>query len=366
MIEFTELLKLLVQKNASDLHLRAGCVPVLRVDGKLYSIKTERFTTEQTEGLAQSIMNERQRREFETRLECDLSYSVTNIGRFRINIYRQRGSVNMALRIVPTAIPSFEELKLPPSIKALSENTRGLILVTGPTGCGKSTTLSAMIDYINATRSCHIITIEDPIEFLHKDKKSIISQRELGLDTLDYPGAIKHVVRQDPDVVLVGEMRDLETMAAALTAAQTGHLVLSTVHTNDAVQTITRIVDIFPPHQQSQIRFMLGDTLRGVVAQRLLPHASGAGRIAAVEVLVCTSLVRKMIEENTLGEVSSLIKQGAYYGMQTFNQALVGLYNAGEVKLEDALAAASNPEELMMTIRGIESGTDAKQIFEQG
>ncbi|MFH1283527.1 MAG: PilT/PilU family type 4a pilus ATPase [bacterium] len=364
MIEITDLLRLLVQKNASDLHIRSGCVPVIRVDGKLFSVKMDKVSPSDAESIAMSVMNDKQKEDFANRLECDLSMGVPNIGRFRLNIYRQRGSINMALRIVPTVIPGFDELRLPSAIKTLSENARGLILVTGPTGCGKSTTLSSMIDYINSTRSCHIITIEDPIEFLHKDKKSIVSQRELGIDTLDYPEALKHVVRQDPDVILVGEMRDLATMAAAITAAQTGHLVLSTVHTIDTVQTISRIVDLFPPHQQNQIRYMLADTLKGVVSQRLMPHESGKGRVAAIEVLVCTAIVRKMIEENTLGEISNIIKQGAYYGMQTFNQALVKLYNEKLVTLEDALNTASNPEELMLTVRGIESGTDAGNMFD--
>lgn len=363
MVSINDLLQLLIQKNASDLHVRAGCVPVIRVDGKLFSIKTDKLTPDQTENMAKSLMNEKQRKNFEEKFECDLSYSAKDVGRFRVNLYRQRGSVNMAMRRVPVEIPGFDELKLPPVIKSLADNSRGLILVTGPTGCGKSTTLSSMIDYINTVRSCHIVTIEDPIEFLHKDKKSIISQRELGLDTMNYPEALKHVVRQDPDVILVGEMRDIDTMRAAITAAQTGHLVLSTVHTIDTVQTISRIVDMFPPHHQSQIRYMLADTIKGIISQRLLPHSSGKGRIAAVEVLVATALVKKMIEENTPGELSNLVKQGAYYGMQTFNQALMKHYNEKQVTLEDALAAASNPEELMLTIRGIDSGSDAKSIF---
>ena len=261
------------------------------------------------------------------------------------------------MRFVPTEIPSFEALHLPTVIRKIADNQRGIVLVTGTTGCGKSTTLASMIDYINSTRPVHIITLEDPIEFLHKDKLSVVSQRELGMDTTSYLEALKHIVRQDPDVILIGEMRDTETMAAALTAAQTGHLVLSTIHTIDAIQTVTRIVDMFPPHHQNQIRLQLSDTLKGVISQRLLQNVKG-GMMPACEVLVVTALVRKFIEQNTMSEILQAVKQGAYYGMQTFNQALLNLYNAGNVSLEDALAAATNPEELMMNIRGIttESG----------
>jgi len=238
--------------------------------------------------------------------------------------------------------------------------------VTGTTGSGKSTTLAAMIDYINSSRSRHIITIEDPIEYLHEDKQSILSQRELQQDTLSYPEALKHAVRQDPDVILLGEMRDLETMGAALTAAQTGHLVLSTIHTIDAVQTVNRIIDVFPPHQQNQIRFQLADTLRGVISQRLLAHDSGTGRVPAVEVMVVTPIIRKYVLENTLGEISNVMKQGAYYGMQTFHQALISLIQKGEISLETALEASSNPEEIMMAVRGVQTGTEnTGSLFQQ-
>ena len=246
----------------------------------------------------------------------------------------------------------------------IADNRRGLVLVSGTTGCGKTNTLAAIINHINVNRSENIITIEDPIEFIHNDNKSIISQRELGFDTLTYIDALKNVVRQDPDVVLLGEMRDIETVSTAITAAQTGHLVLSTIHTVNASQSINRILDLFPPHQQNQIRYLLADTLKAVVSQRLLPHASGIGRVPAVEVLIVTPLVKKMIEENNLGEVANLMKQGQYYGMQTFNQALIKLFQSGEVKLEDALNAASNPEELMLAIRGVQTSTeDANNSF---
>jgi len=293
----------------------------------------------------------------------DLSVSVPEIGRFRGNVFQQRGQINIALRIVPTAIPTIEELNLPVVVKNLCSRRRGLILVTGTTGCGKSTTLASMIDYINSERKAHIITIEDPIEFLHKDKKAVVSQRELGLDTTSYAEALKHVVRQDPNVILLGEMRDLETIAAAVTSAQTGHLVLSTIHTIDAVQTISRIIDMYPPHQQNQIRLQLADSLQGVISQRLLRRADVPGRIPAIEVLVTSALVKKAIEDNNFAELYNAIRQGHYYGMQTFNQALVQLYNEGKVRLDEALAAASNPEEVMLAVRGIETGVDATKSF---
>ena len=353
----------MVQKGASDLHLRSDKPAVFRVDGHLSFRTPEAIPGEQVQHWVKSILNERQSTIFEEKLECDLALSVEGLGRFRVNVYRQRGAINVAFRVVPKTIPSFEQLKLPPVVRKIADEPRGLVLVTGSTGSGKSTTLAAMLDYINSTRSRHIVTIEDPIEYVHEDKQSILSQRELLEDTLNYPEALKHVVRQDPDVVLLGEMRDLDTMAAALTAAQTGHLVMSTIHTIDAMQTINRIIDVFPPHQQNQIRYQLADTLKGVISQRLLPHASGNGRVPAVEVMVVTPIIRKYILENTLGEVTAVMKQGAYYGMQTYHQALVGLINSGEIALETALAASSNPEEIMMAIRGVQTGVENSSSF---
>jgi twitching motility protein PilT len=338
---------------------------MLRVLGALEpSRHGKTLAAQDTKAVAFAIMNEMQRKTFETYLEVDMSVSMDGVGRFRSNIYYQRGAVNIVFRVVPTAIPTIEELNLPLSVRKLADKLRGLILVTGTTGSGKSTTLAAMIDYINSTRQGHVVTIEDPIEFIHKDKKCIISQRELGIDTLNYLEALKHVVRQDPNVILVGEMRDLETMAAAITSAQTGHLVLSTIHTINAVQTVSRIVDMFPPHQQNQIRYQLADTLQGVISQRLLRRADMPGRIPAVEVMVATPHVRKAIEDNNLAEVGNAMRQGQFYGMQTFNQSLVKLYNEGKIKLEDAIAAATNPEEVMLAVRGIEPGSDASKIFE--
>jgi twitching motility protein PilT len=355
----------MAEKGASDLHLRSGKPAVFRVDGNLAFRSPQPVTPADVEQWIYSILNERQRRTFEERYECDLSMNVEGLGRFRVNVYRQRGLINAAFRVIPNTVPSFEKLKLPPVVRKLADEPRGLILVTGTTGSGKSTTLASMIDFINSTRSRHIITIEDPIEYLHEDKQSVISQRELLQDTLSYPEALKYVVRQDPDIVLLGEMRDLDTMSAALTAAQTGHLVLSTIHTIDAMQTINRIIDIFPTHQQTQIRFQLADTLRGVISQRLLPHASGSGRVPAVEVMFVTPLIRKYVIENTLSEMTAVMKQGQYYGMQTFHQALVKLINSKEITLETALEASSNPEEIMMAVRGVESSEGSSTFFPQ-
>jgi twitching motility protein PilT len=353
----------MVEKGASDLHLRSHRPAVFRVDGHLTFKTPHPIPGEQVEQWVKGILNERQSRTFEERLECDLALAVENLGRFRVNVYRQRGVVNLAIRVISQNIPSFEKLKLPTVIQKLADEPRGLILVTGTTGSGKSTTLAAMLDYINSSRSRHIVTIEDPIEYIYEDKESIVTQRELLQDTLSFPEALKHVVRQDPDVVLLGELRDLETMSAALTAAQTGHLVMSTIHTIDAMQTVNRIIDVFPPHQQNQIRFQLADTLKGVISQRLLPHASGQGRVPAVEVMVVTPIIRKYIFENNLSEITTVMKQGSYYGMQTFHQALVGLISKGEIALETALAASSNPEEVMMAIRGVQTGGDGTESY---
>ena len=359
-MEIADLLHEVVNKKASDLHLRVGSPPIFRIDGRLVRSSGPALSPKETERIGLSLLNEKQKEILEKNHECDLSYAIEGLARFRINVFLQRRTVHIAFRLVPFEVPDFEELNLPPVLKKISENDRGLVLVTGPAGCGKSTTLAAIVDYINSSRAVHIITIEDPVEFLHQDKKSIVTQRELGEDTLDYPAALKHIVRQDPNVILVGEMRDLPTMAAALTAAQLGSLVLSTVHTIDAIQTITRIIDIFPPYQQNQVRLQLADTLKAVISQRLLPRAEGQGRVPAVEVLVVTALVKKLIEENKIGEILGSMEKGDYYGMQSFNQALQKLYSKGLVKLEDALASASNPEELLLYIRGIDSGSGAK------
>ncbi|MBV9079676.1 MAG: type IV pilus twitching motility protein PilT [Elusimicrobia bacterium] len=353
-----ELLKGMVEKRASDLHLRSGSLPIYRIDGRLTPVSEVIVTPDLAKGALYHMIAPRQQKIFEVKNDIDFSFAVPGLGRFRGNAFRQRGSVAIVLRQIPTQIPSFDQLHLPRVMPKLCQLPRGLVLVCGVTGSGKSTTLAAMIEAINTERAEHIVTVEDPIEFLYKDRKSIVSQRELGSDTINFGEALRHVLRQDPDVILLGEMRDLETTSTAITAAQTGHLVLSTLHTTDAVQTINRIVDLYPPHQQSQVRYQLADVLKGVICQRLLPRAEGSGRVPATEVLVVTALVRKAIQENQMADVTEAMRQGAYYGMETFHQSLLKLYKDGLVKLEDALEAATNPEELMMAVRGITQSTE--------
>lgn len=356
----TDLLKGMFERRASDLHLRSGTLPIYRIDGNLSQAGTAPITPVMVQAMLKYMLTAAQMKIFEVQNDIDFSHALPGFGRFRGNAFRQRGSVAIVLRQIPTQIPTFTDLYLPKVMPKFCQLPRGLVLVCGVTGSGKSTTLAAMLENINTTRAEHIVTIEDPIEFLYKDKKSIISQRELGSDTPNFAEALKHVLRQDPDVILLGEMRDLETTSTAITAAQTGHLVLSTLHTTDAVQTINRIIDMYPPHQQTQVRYQLADVLKGVICQRLLPRAAGSGRVPAVEVLVVTALARKAIAENQMHEVQEAIRQGQYYGMESFHQSLLKLYREGMVKIEDALEAASNPEELMMAVRGITSGTDTQ------
>lgn len=354
---FHDLLKIMVERKASDLHLRVGLRPVMRIHEELVQTDFDPLSAEETEKIAFGLMGEEQKKIFNHDHELDMAYSVSGLARFRFNIFFQRGTMSLALRRVPMEILNFAQLNLPGILTTLSEKPRGLVLVTGTTGSGKSTTLAAMVDHINCTRKAHIITVEDPIEFLHKDKLSIISQREIGLDTRNFSSALRHIMRQDPNVILIGEMRDLETMSTALSAAQLGHLVLSTLHTIDAVQTVSRIIDLFPPYHQTQVRLQLANTLQGVVSQRLLPRSDQEGLIPAVEILIVTPYIKKLIEENNLGDLRKAIQDGGYYGMQSFNQMLVALYKDGKISLEEALTHASNPEELMLNIRGIYSGT---------
>ncbi len=357
-LKIRDYLRTMVEVSASDLHLRAGSRPVFRVNGKLMRIQNSpELNAEATAAIANELLDERQKKEYAQRKEVDLSFSLEGLARYRVNIFQQKGAANIVLRMVPDSIKNFEDLNLPPVMEKIAASNRGLVLVTGTTGSGKTTTLAAIIDYINKNFAKHIITIEDPIEFIHEDIKSIISQRELGVDTLTYTEALKHIVRQDPDVILLGEIRDKETASAALTAAQTGHLVLATTHTINASQTISRMIDMFPPHDQNQIRLLLSDTLRAVVSQRLLEQKSASGMIPAVEILIATSLIRSMIEEGNLTGIAEHIEKGGYYGMQSFNQALEKLYNLGKISLEDAQKAATNPEDLMLRIRGIKSET---------
>jgi twitching motility protein PilT len=345
------LLQEMIQRGASDLHLTVGNPAKMRVDGDLQNSKfSQPLTPKDTLALAYSILTENQKKRFETEDELDFSFGVQNLSRFRGNVYKQRGCVAMAIRQIPYEIISIEKLGLPPIVNKLSERPRGLILVTGPTGSGKSTTLAGMVDKINRERKGHIITIEDPIEFIHRHQNCMINQREVGADTKNFAAALKYALRQDPDVILIGEMRDLETIAAALTIAETGHLVLATLHTNSAAESINRIIDAFPAHQQSQVRAQLAFVLEGVVTQTLLPRAKGKGRVAACEVMVCTPAIRAVIRDEKIHQIYSLMQAGKKHGMQTMNDALQMLYMRGEVTLEEALKRSGDPAELLRTV----------------
>lgn len=362
-----QILENFVNQRGSDLHIRSNAVPYIRIGGNLLPLNNEILSFDEVKEFAFSLMSEEQKKIFEAKKECDLGYDFNEEARLRFNIFQQKGVINIAIRFIPKIIPEKEKLGLPEVIYKLAENRRGLLLVTGPAGSGKSTTLASIVDHINSTRNAHIITIEDPIEFVHKEKKSIIAQRELGIDTITFPDALRHIVRQNPDVILIGEIRDLETMQSALTAAQLGHFVLSTLHTIDAVQTIHRVIDLFPPYQQEQVRIQLADTLRGVISQRLVPLKEGNGLIPATEILVVTPAVKKCIEERNFSDIINNMKQGQYYGMQTFNQSLLNLYQTGKISLNDALQFASSPEDLMLAIKGIEgtSASSSSQLFER-
>lgn len=359
-INLNLLLKVMVQNKASDTHIRGDAPVYLRIDGVITQINSSTLTSKEVEDMVFPLMTPRLRAIFTEKHEVDFSVDGAEIGRFRFNVYVQKTKICVAIRHIPRRIPNFDELKLPvDSIKKLLANERGLILVTGITGSGKTSTLAAMIEHLNQQWASHIITIEDPIEFVFVDKKSIISQRELGSDTNTFVDALRAAMRQDPDIILVGEMRDLETTQAAITAAETGHLVFATLHTVNAVQTLSRIVDLFPPHQQAQVRVQLSETIKGIISQRLLPCAAG-GRIPAVEVLTGTAHIKKMIAENNLDAISQAIAKGAFYGMQSFNQSLVALHRQGLAKLDDILQAASNPDDVLLAIKGIEQEIEAK------
>lgn len=360
-MELNDILGMAIKANASDVHLKVGLPPVYRIDGSLRPLpKAPRLAPEDIRKMAYAMMSEQQRERFERTNELDLAYGVAGMGRFRVNMFTQRGSISMILRTIPFNVQTLEELQLPAVIKKLTQEQRGLILVTGTTGSGKSTTLASMIDSINANRTAHVITIEDPIEFLHRDKKSIINQREVGVDTENFAGALKSALRQDPDVILVGEMRDFETIETALTAAETGHLVLSTLHTIDAQESINRIVGAFPPFQQRQIRLQLAAILKGVVSQRLVPCADGKGRVPAVEVMVSTARVRELIDDKEKTKMlRDTIQQGHdTYGMQTFDQSLMGLLKNDLITLDEALRQSSNPDDFKLKVSGISSSSD--------
>ena len=360
-MELNDILTIAVKAKGSDVHIKAGLQPVVRIDGKLRPIpNAPRVTADAIREVAFSLMNERQKRIFEEHYEVDLSYGIPGLSRFRASVYSQRGTLAMVFRIISFSIPSFEALNLPPILKKLSLEERGLILVTGTTGSGKSTTLASMVNYINDNRTCNVITVEDPVEYLHKDKKSIISQREIGFDTITFANALKSALRQDPDVILVGEMRDLETIETALTAAETGHLVMSTLHTLDAAETINRIISVFPPYHQRQVRMQLSGVLKGVVSQRLVPRADGAGRVPAVEVMVSTGRIRECIDDkDKTKQIPEAIAQGyTTYGMQTFDQSLMYLYTKQFITYEEALRQSSNPDDFALKVSGISSTSD--------
>lgn len=349
MIAMNELLQAMVQKGASDLHLKAGSPAIMRVDGDLYELDDATISPEDMKEYAASVMSDKQIAIFSEQNEIDFAYGLSGVGRFRVNIFRQRGSISIAMRQVVGKIPNFEELHLPLLLKKMALEPRGMVLVTGTTGSGKTTTLAAMIDSINDNVRRHIVTIEDPIEILHRDKKSLINQREIGIDTRSYSTALRYVLRQDPDVIFIGEMRDLETVRTALTAAQTGHMVLSTLHTIDVSETINRIIDFFPLHQQQQVRIMLAGSLRGVISQRLLQRADGKGRVPALELMVMTNRIRDLVlDPQQTFKIQEAIKEGDYYGMQTFDQSLLQLYRDGLVTLQDAAQVASSPHDFKL------------------
>ncbi len=356
------LLRSACEKKASDLHLKVGNYPYLRVDGELTALtQYTRISSEDMLNMAFSMMTNRQKQKFKENAELDMAYGVAGLGRFRVNVFQQRGNVGMVLRVIPTKIRTLEELILPNIIDKICQESRGMVLVTGTTGSGKSTTLAAMVDRINSTRTDHIITIEDPIEFLHRDKKGFVNQREVEVDTPSFGSALRAALRQDPDVILVGEMRDLETIGTALLAAETGHMVFSTLHTMDATETIQRIIAVFPPPEQKQIRLQLSSTLKAIVSQRLVRKADGIGRAPAVEVLIATEYIKDcIINPDKTRMIHDAIASGvSQYGMQTFDQSLYDLYRQGLITLEEALGNSTNPDEFKLRIAGISNTADA-------
>ncbi|MEE8328540.1 MAG: type IV pilus twitching motility protein PilT [Thermodesulfovibrionia bacterium] len=353
-----ELLKVMIEKGASDLHISTGTAPRLRIDGKLMTLDQTNLISSETKSLCYSILTDAQKHSFEEDRELDVSFGVKGLSRFRANIFLQRGAVAGAFRTIPFNIRSFKELGLPDIVVELTNKPRGLILVTGPTGCGKSTTLATMIDRINEERYEHIITIEDPIEYLHSHKKCLINQREVHADTESFNTALRRILRQDPDIVLIGEMRDLETIQAALTVAETGHLTLATLHTNTAVQSVNRIIDVFPPHQQEQVRVQLSFVLEGIMSQQLLPKKTGYGRVLACEILIPNIAIRNLIREDKIHQMYSMMQTGqAKFGMQTMNQSLFELYMKGLISYEIALGKSSEPDEMLNMMQRVATKT---------
>jgi twitching motility protein PilT len=351
--DLDRLLRRLADADGSDLHLKVGSPPRIRVNGDLLRLQDEPGPQPaDMEAIAQEIMHERLWKNFELHHEADFAYAIMGLGRFRVNAFRQRGSIGLVFRLVRSTARSFDDLSLPDSVRRLAEENRGLVLVTGPTGSGKTTTLAAMIDHINRTRECHIVTIEDPIEVLHRDEVAAISQREVGFDTESFLTALRSSLREDPDVILVGEMRDAETVATALSAAETGHLVFSTLHTIDCVETINRIVDFFPANQQKQVRISLAGALKGTICQRLVPTLDGSGRVPALEIMIINGRIQQSIIDPGRGaDIGQVIREGEYYGMQTFDQALVALLEQGMIDLRGATQAASNPHDLRVALQ---------------
>ena len=360
-MDINDLLKTAVEQGASDLHLKVGNYPMIRVGGRLEPAIDHRVTNDEMQAFAAKVLPAGHRERFEANHEIDLAYSVAGLGRFRCNTFQQRGTIGMVFRVIPVQVQSREDLLLPTVLKKISSEERGLVLVTGTTGCGKSTTLAALLDEINDTRACHVMTVEDPIEYLHRDKKSIFCQREVGVDTNSFSQALRSALRQDPDVILVGEMRDFETIGTALHAAETGHLVFSTLHTLDATETINRIVSVFPPHQQKQIRLQLAGVLKAIVSQRLLPRADGKGRVPAVEVMVNTAFIKDcIIDQDKTNLIHGAIAQGtSQYGMQTFDQSIFQLYERQLISKEIALQWATSPDDFKLKMQGITTIGDA-------
>ncbi|MFH1373953.1 MAG: PilT/PilU family type 4a pilus ATPase [bacterium] len=353
----------MLDRKASDLHIRVGVRPHLRVNGQLEQIATDPMTIDRMEQVVSQILNEKQRERFFRKNEMDLALSVAKLGRFRINLFRQRGTSGIAIRAVNTTVPSFKELNLPDTIQQLAKTRRGLVVITGTTGSGKSTTLAAMIEQLNSTRQDNILTVEDPIEYIYRDKKSIITQREVGGDTETFASALRHAFRQDPDVILIGEVRDLETMSIALTAADTGHLVLTTLHTLNVVETVTRIISFFPPHQHQQIRLLLAGTLKAIVCQRLLARCDMPGRVPALEIMVSSGAVKECImdPDKTIDIIELMEQGGVQYGMQTFDQAIMKLHKQGMISFEEAMENASNPDDFDLRTKGITGSSERWQ-----
>jgi twitching motility protein PilT len=359
-----DLLKIAVDAGASDLHIKVGSYPMMRVRGVLMpASEVKKLDHEDVVAMSAAVMSTAQRQRFKDSQEVDLAYSVPGLGRFRCNVFQQRGTVGLVLRVIPMQIRTIDELGLPPVLKKVADEERGLVLVTGTTGSGKSTTLAAMIDHINKSRSAHVMTVEDPIEFLHRDLKSMVNQREVSVDTRSFGQALRSALRQDPDVILVGEMRDFETIETALLAAETGHLVFSTLHTLDAAETINRIIAVFPPHQQKQIRLQLASVIRAVISQRLIPKADGKGRAPAVEVMISTPFIRDcIVDKDKTHLIPGAIAAGtSQYGMQTFDQSIFGLFEQGLVSYDEALRWASNVDEFKLKVQGIGSATDTSR-----